>query len=216
MSVKIYSAHSQELGEFDPAYWKGEGFGLTKVVLASDHEALQRENDFLRAQTGNSAKSCVYCGLGADEQAKCERGFPGCARADDQMLCREVGVALERDELRARVATLTANLDSMVEHYIDLAKSEDHGKFDPEEDTRVRAARACLAAGKPTPHSHEGEEPVVVATLCVGCGQEIDETTCHCGEPMSHGPHDNHDPIPAGCNCFRYKGDGLGIDRTLL
>ena len=34
---------------------------------------------------------------------KCERGFPGCARADDQMLCREVGVAIERDALLARV-----------------------------------------------------------------------------------------------------------------
>lgn len=67
---------------------------------------LMRENDWMRAYTGQSAKACVYCGLGADEQGKCERGFPGCARADDQLLCREVAVAVERDALRAEVEQL--------------------------------------------------------------------------------------------------------------
>lgn len=67
---------------------------------------LSKENDFLRAVVGNSDKACVYCGLGADEQGKCASGFPGCSRGDDQMLCREVGVALERDELRAEVERL--------------------------------------------------------------------------------------------------------------
>ena len=50
-------------------------------------ERLKKENDFLRAYVGNSDKACVYCGLGADEQGQCERGFPGCSRADDQLLC---------------------------------------------------------------------------------------------------------------------------------
>jgi hypothetical protein len=74
---------------------------------------LSRENDFLRARAGNDAKSCAYCGLGADEQGKCELGFPGCSRADDQSLCREVGVAMERDTLRTEVERLRAELDKL-------------------------------------------------------------------------------------------------------
>jgi hypothetical protein len=66
--------------------------------------ALTKENDFLRAYTGNSAKACVYCGLGAEEQFRCKSGFPGCARADDQMLCREIGSAMERDQYAAELA----------------------------------------------------------------------------------------------------------------
>lgn len=84
-------------------------WSAVKTMLASqaaEVARLTKENDWLRAYTGQSAKACVYCGLGADEMGKCERGFPGCARADDQMLCREVGVALERDELRADVLSL--------------------------------------------------------------------------------------------------------------
>ena len=81
-------------------------WSAVKTMLASqaaEVARLTKENDWLRAYTGQSAKACVYCGLGADEMGKCERGFPGCARADDQMLCREVGVAIERDALLARV-----------------------------------------------------------------------------------------------------------------
>lgn len=77
-------------------------------VLKDEVARLTAENDWLRAYTAQSAKACVYCGLGADEQGECNRGFPGCARADDQMLCREVEVAMERDELRAEVTRLTA------------------------------------------------------------------------------------------------------------
>ena len=85
-------------------------WSAVKTMLASqaaEVARLTKENDWLRAYTGQSAKACVYCGLGADEMGKCERGFPGCARADDQMLCREVGVAIERDALQAEVARLT-------------------------------------------------------------------------------------------------------------
>lgn len=64
---------------------------------------LTRENDFLRAVIGNSAKECMYCGLGAEDQARCQSGFPGCDRADDQMLCRNAAVGYERDCLRAEL-----------------------------------------------------------------------------------------------------------------
>jgi hypothetical protein len=63
------------------------------MVEQDEYERVKRENDFLRALVGNSDKACVYCGLGADEQAKCVMGFPGCARGDDQMLCRNFGDA---------------------------------------------------------------------------------------------------------------------------
>lgn len=55
-------------------------------ALKSEIERLTRENESLRGLLGNSAKDCPYCGLPALAQAKCKSGFPGCARADDQML----------------------------------------------------------------------------------------------------------------------------------
>lgn len=71
-----------------------------------------KENDTLRGLLGNSAKDCVYCGLPATDQAKCRYGFPGCSRADDQMLnkhfadgyradCAEQEVKRLRDKLAA-------------------------------------------------------------------------------------------------------------------
>lgn len=94
-----------EVAEYSRAMMQEE---REKNAALAEVARLTAENDWLRAYTGQSAKACVYCGLGADEQGKCNRGFPGCARADDQMLCREVEVAMERDELRAEVARLTA------------------------------------------------------------------------------------------------------------
>jgi hypothetical protein len=87
-----------------PAFSLIAGIGAGMLSVAADQIArLMRENDFLRAVTGNSAKECVYCGLGAENQGQCQLGFPGCSRADDQMLCREAAVAYERDCLRAEL-----------------------------------------------------------------------------------------------------------------
>ena len=46
-------------------------------------------------------------------------------------------------------------------------------------------------------------EPVTVR--CDGCGNEIDPTTCHCGDPMeSHSAWSSgHSPVPMGCDCMR-------------
>ena len=63
------------------------------LVLAE----LVEENNRLRAILGNSKLDCVYCKLPAVKQNECASGFPGCARADDQMLCPHVG-----DDLMAR------------------------------------------------------------------------------------------------------------------
>lgn len=43
------------------------------------------ENVTLRRIVANSSDLCVYCGLAKADMAKCERGFPGCARADDML-----------------------------------------------------------------------------------------------------------------------------------
>jgi hypothetical protein len=39
-------------------------------------------------------------------------------------------------------------------------------------------------------------------TMCPYCEQEIDETTCWCGDAIApNRPHDNHSPVPMGCVC---------------
>lgn len=83
-------------------------------------ETLRAENDTLRGLLGNSALPCTYCGLPAAEQAKCQYGFPGCSRADDQMLSQHFGDSYRADEsekecltLRARIAELEAQVAAL-------------------------------------------------------------------------------------------------------
>lgn len=46
---------------------------------------------------------------------------------------------------------------------------------------------------------------------CEGCGKEIDPDTCGCGEVIRPGvAHDNHYPIPMGCDCYRAARKGGG------
>ena len=46
---------------------------------------LRRENDTLRRIIAESGMNCIYCGLSKADMAKCQYGFPGCARADDML-----------------------------------------------------------------------------------------------------------------------------------
>jgi hypothetical protein len=61
----------------------------TDLVTSEVHEAanhiaaVEAENDALRRALATSNADCPYCGLKANEMAKCAHGFPGCARADD-------------------------------------------------------------------------------------------------------------------------------------
>lgn len=43
--------------------------------------------------------------------------------------------------------------------------------------------------------------------LCSGCGKEIDESTCWCGDAIDKRGtwHDNHPPVPMGCECYRVE-----------
>lgn len=42
---------------------------------------LETENNRLRAMLAKAPTPCVYCGI--EDMTRCERGFPGCSRADD-------------------------------------------------------------------------------------------------------------------------------------
>jgi hypothetical protein len=57
-------------------------------------------------------------------------------------------------------------------------------------------------------NSHRNDcASAVEEVKCSGCGKVIDPDWCHCGEAIAPNiVHDNHHPIPAGCDCFR--GDG--------
>jgi len=45
---------------------------------------------------------------------------------------------------------------------------------------------------------------------CPGCKQEIDPDTCQCGEPIQENiGHDNHNPVPMGCECHYRSVDEL-------
>jgi hypothetical protein len=48
-------------------------------------EQLSAENDKLRSLLANGSDPCIYCGLPKNDIAKCEHGFPECARADDML-----------------------------------------------------------------------------------------------------------------------------------
>jgi hypothetical protein len=51
-----------------------------------------------------------------------------------------------------------------------------------------------------------GFERTLGRPKCDGCHQEIDPDCCCCGAPIN-GYHDNHSPVPMGCQCFRDKGE---------
>lgn len=82
---------------------------------------VKKENDTLRGLLGNSAKDCVYCGLPAAEQGKCARGFPGCARADDQILSQHFADGWRAEELEKELARVKELLRD-ARHMIDKLK----------------------------------------------------------------------------------------------
>ena len=74
-------------------------------------EELEKENDVLRGLLGNSAKDCPYYGLPAKDQGRCDRGFPGCARADDQQLHQFFADNYRAEMCEKEVSDLRAKLD---------------------------------------------------------------------------------------------------------
>jgi hypothetical protein len=46
--------------------------------------------------------------------------------------------------------------------------------------------------------------PTSGLVMCPGCDRYTDPTVCHCGAGIADGRmHDNHAPVPMGCNCRR-------------
>lgn len=80
-------------------------------------DALAKENDTLRGMLGNSAKPCTYCGLAADDQGKCQYGFPGCMRADDQMLSKHFADGYFAEQEKKRADALEAALCEIREEW---------------------------------------------------------------------------------------------------
>ncbi len=136
-----------DLAELAADLLERDGARITE--LEAERGETRKENEWLRAYTGQSAKACVYCGLGADEQAQCERGFPGCARGDDQMLCPEVGVAIERDEARAALAEAIQARDNTAAAILMIASElAADPKISAEDTGDPRWTPALLAAAK--------------------------------------------------------------------
>lgn len=89
---------------------------------------LTSENDHLRASLANRGGACPYCTLPKEDWAKCASGFPGCARADDAMLCPNVGASLEADaevaRLKDEIAGLRAALKPFAGYAADMPGSD--------------------------------------------------------------------------------------------
>lgn len=79
----------------------GESLSRLLQVATDEINRLRAENSAMRTVLAKSPIPCVYCGL--DDMSRCERGFPGCARADD-IICGEdeafKQVLAERNALR--------------------------------------------------------------------------------------------------------------------
>lgn len=116
---------------------------LARAALSAAVPDLLAENTRLRAALAQSKGACVYCSLPAEEWARCQSGFPGCARGDDALGCPELGARMEADGLRARVAELEAALRGMLAHScVSDTAPEDK---DADDHAVERLARAVLA-----------------------------------------------------------------------
>jgi hypothetical protein len=65
-------------------------------------EELKEENDTLRGICAYENIECLYCGLPRAEMARCQSGFPGCARTDD-MLCAPASIQAKYEPTLLRI-----------------------------------------------------------------------------------------------------------------
>ena len=91
-----------------------------EAAYAAGPVELKRENTKLRAMIGNNREPCIYCGLSATDQSLCVSGFPGCDRADDQLMCPHFAEAMasqaEITNLRECIADLERTLANPKDH----------------------------------------------------------------------------------------------------
>lgn len=78
--------------------------------LTESNQRLLNENDILRGLVAKGQGDCVYCGLKAEDMAKCKSGFPGCARMDDIMAAQET--EKDRQINHLRMSILSARMEA--------------------------------------------------------------------------------------------------------
>jgi hypothetical protein len=79
-------------------------------------ERLRRENDMLRGLLPALEASCAYCGL--TDMAQCQRGFPGCAQADDLMCSNDetlMRLIADRREAREMVRRMESAMIGLLD-----------------------------------------------------------------------------------------------------
>ena len=92
---------------------------VTSMTIEYQHDLimqLREENERLRARLANSGEPCVYCDLKVEDWSKCQGGFPGCARADDAVMCPHFAEALQvmADHSAKCAACIHADTSSIV------------------------------------------------------------------------------------------------------
>ena len=136
--------------------------------LMQEWDAALKENSQLRLVLATSNAKCAYCGLPAEEMAKCASGFPGCARGDDMLsdntptrreLVAERDVArAERDAAQAEAARAVEALRKLSER-VAISAKDSFGTCDewldsfrlnfPDECAAYEEAVAVLSASEP-------------------------------------------------------------------
>lgn len=129
--------------------------------LRAEWDAALKENSQLRLVLATSNAQCAYCGLPAEEMAKCASGFPGCARGDDMLSdntpTRRELVA-ERDAAQAEAARAVEALRKLSER-VAISAKDSFGTCDewldsfrlnfPDECAAYEEAVAVLSASEP-------------------------------------------------------------------
>lgn len=85
------------------------------LVLLESLKTIYEENNTLRGLLGNSSKDCPYCGLPASEQGRCSYGFPGCKRADDQLLYQGFADSYRVDVLEKQIQVMRSKIEFAVQ-----------------------------------------------------------------------------------------------------
>ena len=87
---------------------------------AAELARLRAENDKLRGLLAKGGKDCAYCGLPAEDIARCASGFPGCARMDDIM---QAGVADENKALQEQSETALMDAQALRDGRAELVEA---------------------------------------------------------------------------------------------
>ena len=107
----------------------------------------------------------------------------------------------ERNEARTKLA----DVEKREVELIEAAKEFLKHAFYPHPDCSEGKKMKFIHAGERLKKA-AGMECEAQPEKCGGCGNEIDPTTCHCGDTADHDAYQaGHSPIPMGCDCGRTR-----------